>query len=445
MRTEKKGRLLMRITIQSFCKAAKWNQSYLSGLRDRADVLALIGEGTVVDHTYLEEIVSLAAVRSDDPAVAIDPVRFAEHLPWSVAALTVKHLPLLILCFLSRWNNKDLLDFLRDISGGTNEWCPALHLEYPDVYRLLYQYSRYYYQAGVLATDHCNLQCDMCMFHSQEHTLYPFSGLRRRDRKQQEVLQDWMAAFTDQLLPQTSILFSASGEFLTSQHAVKYVQHAVKKGHVPRVLTNGLLLDREKAKVLIRSGVTQFIISVDGHQPDIYRKHRRGGELETVLRNIADLRILRESSGARFDICINTVLFEEFESSKEEILAFWKEKADKISFLVERVDYCGKPRKLFSPAAPVKMCFEPLNGPLLLSNGLISPCCSVAIAEWFENFPWLCHIRDVPLEKAVNVYYKMMLSEDSPLRRYCQKCHYWANSMQREGRSPYWEAYAFGC
>jgi len=245
------------------------------------------------------------------------------------------------------------------------------------------------------------------------------------------------------LLPGASILFSASGELLMSKRGLEYIEYTSQQGKSPLVITNGMLLTPEISARLLAAGVSHFIISVDGHTEAIYQKRRRGGNLATVLENIKQLRLLIEKQKLPVTIDVNTIMFADLENQKKEILDFWRPRVDQLTFLAERLDYLGKPRQPFLETAPVRLCLEPMSGPLLLSNGLIAPCCSVAIAEWFEPMEWLLHIKETSLDQAMKTYRLMMLDEESPLRQYCSRCHYWSNSFWRNGKSPFSEIYTF--
>jgi sulfatase maturation enzyme AslB (radical SAM superfamily) len=393
---------------------------------------------------YLNEISSnIDTWAQDSQALVIDASRFFEELPWKPPAIAQKHLPLVLGMNLSKWKTAKLREVLPKLSSAELSSWPALHLDYEEAYDLLYKYSTYYYQAGVLVTDFCNLRCEMCMFHSANESEYEFRKLRRPDRLQQEVPRESVITFIDQLLPGASVLFSSSGELMMSKRAVEYIEYTSQQGKSPLVITNGMLLTPEISARLLAAGVSHFIISVDGHTETIYQKRRKGGILATVLKNIKHLRLLIEQQKLPVTIDINTIMFAELENQKKEILDFWREKVDQLTFLAERMDYLGKPRKPFLETAPVRLCLEPMTGPLLLSNGLIAPCCSVAIAEWFEPMEWLLHIKETSLDQASKTYRLMMLDEESPLRKYCSRCHYWSNSFWRNGKSPFSEIYNF--
>jgi pyruvate-formate lyase-activating enzyme len=397
-----------------------------------------------VSADYLNEIsVKINKYANGDRGIVIDASRFFEKSPWKPPSITKDHLPIVLAINLKEWDNENLLQVLTKSSLPDSSSWPALQLDYEEACSLIYKYSNYYYQAGVLVTDFCNLRCEMCMFHSVNESEYEFRKLRRADRVQQEISRESLFSFIDQLISGASLLFSASGELLMCKRAMDYVEYASQKGNPPIVLTNGMLLTREVSARLLAAGVRQILISVDGTEEEIYQKRRKGGDLKKVLENLKNLQMLIEKRRLPASIDINTILFSDLEPQKDDIIAFWRDKVDQLTFLVERLDYLGRPRKLLMEPAPVRWCLEPMTGPLLLSNGLIAPCCSVAIGEWFEPMEWLLDIKETTLDQALKSYRLMMLDEESPLRKYCSRCHYWANSFWYNGKSPFSEIHKF--
>jgi hypothetical protein len=393
---------------------------------------------------YLAEISSHIEARAPEPrALVIDAGRFFEQSPWKPPAIAREHLPLVAAVHFAQWDQEELRKTLAKLTPEEVSLWPALQLGYEEAYALLYRHSDYYYQAGALVTDFCNLRCEMCMFHSANEADYQFRKLRRADRVQQEISPELMFSYLDQLLPGAGILFSASGELFMSKRALEYVEYTAGQGKSPLVITNGMLLTPEVSARLLAAGVSHFIVSVDGHTADLYHKRRKGGDFARILEHIKQLRLLIDKRRNQATIDVNTILFADLEPRKPEIIDFWRDKVDQLTFLVERLDYLGKPRQLLFDPAPVRLCLEPMSGPLLLSNGLIAPCCSVAIAEWFEPMEWLMSIQDTPLDQALKTYRLMMLDKGSPLREYCSRCHYWANSFWQNGRSPFSEIHNF--
>ncbi|MFD2235141.1 radical SAM/SPASM domain-containing protein [Phaeospirillum tilakii] len=375
----------------------------------------------------------------DSDSLLLDAGRFLEGKTWAVPSISSKHLPRVLMVRPTRLTRQRLLKLYQSARKGIFQNTPCLNLDYSESHKILSKYSDYYYQAGLLISDFCNLKCRMCMFHSEDGTDYSFKDLRLPQPKTLMSL-DTSRSYLEQLPPGTKVLFSAAGEVFVHKQAGEILEQARHLPIEPMVLTNGLLLDDERIDTILRVGLTNVIISVDGIDPETYRANRVGGELETVLANISRLRERARAAGAKVTIGVNMVMFQSFEGEISRILEFWRGKVDRVGFLAERLDHFGKPRKILTEHSPgIPYCFAPFEGPLLLSDGRIAPCCSVAISSWFIDMPWLYRLDRTPLQDAVRGYRRMLTDPNSPLRGICAACHFGDNSYWLGSRSPFGE------
>jgi pyruvate-formate lyase-activating enzyme len=358
---------------------------------------------------------------------------------WKVPQITSRHLDRAVIFQLSAWRPHELAFVLDRLPAGPLEKWPAVQPTYREVFTLLHRYSRYIYQTSLLVTDACNLHCRMCMFHSRDSQHYEFAAKRRRDRPRREITPKSVYRFISQLPAASNLLFSSSGELLMSRAAQDYVEGAGRRGLNLQVQTNGLLLTEEISERFIDAGVGLFIISADAHHGQAYERRGQGENYDRLLKNIEALRRLRQKKDADFEIVINTIMFPEYEKQRDDIIDFWTGRADKISFMAERITYLGKARSYLIPPPNLPYCFAQMEGPFLLSNGLTAPCCSIAIGEWFEPMPWLKSIDEADLFEIVQWYRRLMLDDSSPLSRYCRRCDWRSNSYWQNGISPYSE------
>jgi len=85
------------------------------------------------------------------------------------------------------------------------------------------------------------------------------------------------------------------------------------------ISTNAILLDEEKAKALINSGIREIIVSIDGVTPEVYEKYRVGGDLNRVLNNLKLLIAFNREAGNKVRIVPQMVVFRH---NQHEIPAF---------------------------------------------------------------------------------------------------------------------------
>ena len=90
-----------------------------------------------------------------------------------------------------------------------------------------------------------------------------------------------------------TVSFWGMGEPLLHPNIVTMVQAAKELGAEVELITNGLLLDADKAKDLIGAGLDRLVVSVDGVTPQVHAENRTGADLESVKANILTIRRLR--------------------------------------------------------------------------------------------------------------------------------------------------------
>ncbi len=132
-------------------------------------------------------------------------------------------------------------------------------------------------------TSACNLNCRSCMRHSWNEatgtmTMTTFDRL--------------MAGLRNAPALHT-VSFWGVGEPLLHPHIISMVQAIKELGVEAELITNGLLLDAEKAEGLIDAGLDRLVVSVDGVSPEVHAENRTGADLESVKANILTLRRLR--------------------------------------------------------------------------------------------------------------------------------------------------------
>ncbi len=92
------------------------------------------------------------------------------------------------------------------------------------------------------------------------------------------------------------LTFWGLGEPLLHPHIAEMVALAKDLGARTEIITNGLLLSREKAAALIDAGLDSLVVSVDGVSPEAYADLREGANLRQVLANVEQLQSLRTAS-----------------------------------------------------------------------------------------------------------------------------------------------------
>jgi radical SAM protein with 4Fe4S-binding SPASM domain len=89
------------------------------------------------------------------------------------------------------------------------------------------------------------------------------------------------------------------GESLLHPEFFEMVRYAHEAGLVTRFHTNGTLLDEDKARRLIASGLDQFAFSFDGFDAETYERTRVNAEFEKTVGNIVRFLEIKKELGAR--------------------------------------------------------------------------------------------------------------------------------------------------
>lgn len=142
----------------------------------------------------------------------------------------------------------------------------------------------------------CNLDCIMCPWkheHGQKH-------------KTGDMSEEIWAALRPHLIETSSIDFTGGGEPLLQPNIIEWINEANQAGCRTGLLTNGLILTREKSGKFIEAGVDWIGFSVDGATADVYEKIRKGANFKKLCRNIATMNALRR--GKKPWIMINFVM-----------------------------------------------------------------------------------------------------------------------------------------
>jgi radical SAM protein with 4Fe4S-binding SPASM domain len=133
-------------------------------------------------------------------------------------------------------------------------------------------------------TTSCNLQCPECP-----------SGRRSFERTTGKIELEDFKTYLDQVAKYVSYLtLYFQGEPYLHPELFQMINYARNKNLYTSVSTNAHFLDPASAEKTISSGLNRLIVSVDGLDQDTYSFYRVGGDLETVLKGIATLTLLKK-------------------------------------------------------------------------------------------------------------------------------------------------------
>lgn len=152
---------------------------------------------------------------------------------------------------------------------------------------------------SIETTNRCNLNCPFCLVGMQEdQESVAHDDLPRpwgaMDLKLCEKIADDANAFG---IEKMQLHFQ--GEPLMHKQFVDFIKISKRFGLATQVFTNGLLLNEERSREIVRAGLDVMRFSVDGATQEIYQLNRVGGRFEQVYENMAALvRIVKEEKSS---------------------------------------------------------------------------------------------------------------------------------------------------
>lgn len=132
-------------------------------------------------------------------------------------------------------------------------------------------------------TNQCNLNCSTCM-----RNVWDVQYGRMSLQTFQKIL-----AGLQSCLPKPEIFMGGYGEPLSHPECLAMIKHAKSIGLRVSLITNGILLTEEVARVLIGLGLDKLWVSLDGASPDCYSDVRLGNALPAIIENLNRLRSLQ--------------------------------------------------------------------------------------------------------------------------------------------------------
>ncbi len=133
--------------------------------------------------------------------------------------------------------------------------------------------------------------------------------------------------------PETTMLrYLGRGESLTHPNIIQMVGEAkrVIKGKVA-LITNGLLMNSQKAESLLETGIDVVDFSVDATTPETYTLVR-GNRFDVLTANLQNFINLRNKGGYRTRIMASFLIQPENYQEAEEFKSIWEDKVDKVIF-----------------------------------------------------------------------------------------------------------------
>jgi len=219
--------------------------------------------------------------------------------------------------------------------------------------------------------DACNLACHHCIRRSTDYRVSG-KGSKRLGLQVYKRLIDEGAEYG---LPAISL--GNSGEGFLENDIFEMIDYARQKKVLDIWLsTNGLLLDKEKIKELIRLKLTRISISIDATTEETYKKVR-GGDFGKLMSNLHYLIEERDRQKSLLPIIrVTSIKLEHNKDELDEFVSYWSSKVETVG-LQEYLELRQK-RNLTADQVKPFQCSSPWKKLMIWANGDVCPCCTFA-------------------------------------------------------------------
>ncbi len=280
-------------------------------------------------------------------------------------------------------------------------------------------------------TNRCNLACVFC------HRTEVDMSLGNMSEVLYKKIIDEMAEHT----PVAMVPFFR-GESLLHPQFGQFMKYAKSKGIGPiQMTTNAFLLDEEKSRDVIESGIDFISFSLDTLDEEMYNSARINGNLRKSMDNVIRFTKLCEEYSRKGmstpEVQISTVDTDDYRNGQEEFVDFWKKYSDYVR-VYEEHDLYGRfrNRQISSVADSIKErrpCRKIYTDLVINWDGTISLCCY----DWTEKND----LGDLNKDSIEAVWNSMifqnlrrMHEEDAVTPDYlCFRCEYWKADYMDSG------------
>ena len=139
-------------------------------------------------------------------------------------------------------------------------------------------------------TGKCNLKCPMC---PREFGYYPPEDFNFHLFKH----------VIDEVRDRTELVFPwGGGEPMMNPDLCRMLRYCRDAGMYTVVSTNATLLNEERSRQILQSGLDHLIIAFDGTTPEVYETYRKGAKFHKVKKNI--LRFLEVKQEMKSDLFV---------------------------------------------------------------------------------------------------------------------------------------------
>lgn len=225
-------------------------------------------------------------------------------------------------------------------------------------------------------TGKCNLKCPMCPRELEEYPPEDFDF-------------ELFKRIIDEVAESSELVFPwGLGEPLLNPDLFKMVRYCKDAGLYTVVSTNATLLNEERGRKLIESGLDNLIIAFDGTTPEVYEKYRKNARFDRVRANIQRFLQLKKEMGSSLFVVLQMVRLPDNQHQVKDFHRMWSiEGVDEIRIKEDEVVFpeVALQERLMHERRR-HPCYQLWQGPVHINyQGDFRPCCHTYEMEPFGN------------------------------------------------------------
>tara|TARA_Y100000031_G_scaffold155776_1_gene207587 strand:+ start:2782 stop:3798 length:1017 start_codon:yes stop_codon:yes gene_type:complete len=228
-------------------------------------------------------------------------------------------------------------------------------------------------------TNRCNLNCPFCLVgqQDQKESVAHDSIEREMSGMDMELCKKIITSARDFGLKEVNLTFQGEPLMFKRTNFIKLVKFIKQNGLKAIVYTNGLLLDRDYSRKIIKAGLDECRFSVDGITQDVYALNRVGGKYSQVYQNMKDTVQVAQEERSAINIIWQFIAMRNNEHQIDEARSI----ANKIGIKFEVKTFAASVPELVPKDSKYQRTLKPppchdiYRQVMVYWNGDVVPCC----------------------------------------------------------------------
>lgn len=226
-------------------------------------------------------------------------------------------------------------------------------------------------------TNRCNLNCPFCLVGIQSRQSSVAHDAMTRSFGTMEMSLAEKIIRDSKAFGIKDAMLTFQGEPILHKHFVDVIRASKKYGLKAHVFTNGLLLNSDISRRIVREGLNSMRFSVDGISEDTYQLNRVGGCFQKVYQNMVEMvRIAREEN-SKIELMWQFIALSNNEHEIKDAKKIAKQIGIKIYIktFAESVPELAPSNPKYRRRLQVKPCTDIYQAVYVYWNGEVVPCC----------------------------------------------------------------------